>query len=122
MSYVLVYLAQSFLNLVFCYFFYDALWLIWSYKTDCDKAVIYWIIAYFFMCPVAALIALIALMKVYEKLDLHEYPMYSRGWRIKLMSTSDKWLLVPYLSIDFVHIVWSIQGVLVENRVEEERC
>jgi len=63
--YVLPYFLLSFLSLGFLYFFYDALALIWSYKTDCDAKIIYWMLSFFIMCPIAALTGLVMLIKVF---------------------------------------------------------
>jgi hypothetical protein len=63
--YVLPYFILSFLSLVFIYFFYDAIALIWSYRDDCDAKIIYWMLAFFVMCPVIALGTLVTLMKIY---------------------------------------------------------
>ena len=67
-SYVLPYFVLSFLSLAFLYIFYDALALIWSYKNACDSRLIYWMLSFFVMCPVAALAGLVMLIKVFSVL------------------------------------------------------
>ena len=41
---------------------------------------------------------------------------------MKHLSSSDKWVLAPYFLVDFTHLMWSIEGFILEADAEEQKC
>lgn len=111
-TYVFPYFFLTFMSFVFIYCFSEDIAFMWTVRCECFECTIDWFLGFIVFCPIAAITAVTCLRRVYESLQMHQYPLYTRGYLVKHLSCTKKSFLAVYSSIDLFNIAWAVYGLV----------